>query len=187
MAWRGIFVVAALLGLLLAGFEAVATTPHSTRSVLENVAFEGDSSVLKNSSTPALQKLLAELQQNPDMVIVVEGHTAASGSEQHDLALARERAQAVFDWLAAKGIESDRMQVVGYGSTKPRAAGAENAQHPQNDRLEIVKIRNLHPNAVVPETEFVFPAVVDGTDVVHDFIVYNRGKGPLHIHRVKTG
>jgi len=180
--WKALFVAAAISGLLvLAGFASTAPAAESERSVLQNVEFEADSSVLQNSSIPALRELLRELQQSPDLMLVIEGHTSAGGSEEHDLALARDRAQAVLDWLTANGADSQRIQAVGYGSSRP-AAGSE-----ANDRLEIVKIRNLHPNAVVPEKVFRFPAVVDGTAVVHDFTIHNRGKGPLSIHRVKTG
>ena len=187
MPWKALIVGVALLGCLPAGFGSVCLAADSQRTVLENVEFEADSSVLKNTSIPALRELLAELQRNPDLVIVVEGHTAASGSEEHDLALARDRAQAVFNWLTANGADPERIQVVGYGSSRPRSQSSAASDNAGNHRLEIVKIRNLHPNAVVPETEFTFPPVVDGTDVVHDFVVYNRGKGPLSIHRVKTG
>jgi hypothetical protein len=34
---------------------------------------------------------------------------------------------------------------------------------------------------------FTFDPVVDGTEVVHDFRVYNRGKGALAIEKVQTG
>lgn len=189
MSWKVFIAAATLVGLLLLpGFAAICSASKSERAVLESVQFEAGSNVLTSSSIPALRELLQELQQNPDMVVVVEGHTAASGSEEYDLALARDRAQAVYDWLTANGGDDDRIQVVGYGSSRPRRSPpAASSQAAGDDRLEIVKIRNLHPNAVVPETEFHFPAVVDGTDVVHDFKVFNRGKGPLKIHRVKTG
>jgi hypothetical protein len=42
-------------------------------------------------------------------------------------------------------------------------------------------------NIMIPEPLFTFDAVVDGTEVVHDFRVFNRGTGELTIEKVQTG
>lgn len=43
------------------------------------------------------------------------------------------------------------------------------------------------PNAVAPEPSFQFKPVLEGEEVVHDFIVRNTGTEPLVIEKVKTG
>ena len=43
------------------------------------------------------------------------------------------------------------------------------------------------PEIMVPNPLFTFEAVVDGSEVVHDFPVYNRGTGDLAIEKVQTG
>jgi len=43
------------------------------------------------------------------------------------------------------------------------------------------------PNIMIPDPLFTFDTVVDGTEVVHDFRVYNRGTGDLAIEKVQTG
>ena len=43
------------------------------------------------------------------------------------------------------------------------------------------------PMAVFESTTYNFPTVVDGTVIVHDFIVKNRGVADLKIEKVKTG
>lgn len=43
------------------------------------------------------------------------------------------------------------------------------------------------PAIMVPDPLFTFEAVVDGSEVVHDFPVYNRGTGDLAIEKVQTG
>ncbi len=43
------------------------------------------------------------------------------------------------------------------------------------------------PSAFVPEDVYDFNKVVDGTQVVHDFIIQNKGDAPLKINKVKTG
>jgi hypothetical protein len=39
----------------------------------------------------------------------------------------------------------------------------------------------------VPETQFTFQPVLEGTEVVHDFVIQNHGTDPLSILNVKTG
>jgi hypothetical protein len=43
------------------------------------------------------------------------------------------------------------------------------------------------PVAVMPELKYEFTPVVDGAEVVHDFVVKNSGEAVLAIHQVKTG
>jgi len=42
------------------------------------------------------------------------------------------------------------------------------------------------PSAFMPTTSFNFPEVVEGTEVVHDFTIMNKGAGPLNIQKVET-
>ena len=42
------------------------------------------------------------------------------------------------------------------------------------------------PAAFLPQTTFNFQEVVEGTEVVHDFMILNKGTGPLNIQRVQT-
>jgi hypothetical protein len=39
----------------------------------------------------------------------------------------------------------------------------------------------------VPEKQFTFQPVVDGTEIVHDFVIQNKGADELSILNVKTG
>lgn len=43
------------------------------------------------------------------------------------------------------------------------------------------------PKAYLPESVFEFQPVVEGTEVVHDFILSNKGDEPLEILNVKSG
>ena len=43
------------------------------------------------------------------------------------------------------------------------------------------------PVVFFPEGEYLFPAVAEGVQVVHDFVVRNTGDAELQIKRVITG
>ncbi|MFZ0613693.1 MAG: OmpA family protein [Desulfobacterales bacterium] len=163
-----------------------AASQVSERTVLEGLTFGPGSAILKKSSLPSLEPLLEDLKADPNLRIVVEGHTAASGGADADAKLSRNRALAVFNWLVAQGIDASRIGYAGLGSVRVAAAETTGATTP-NDRIEITKTRDLFPVAVFPATEFEFEAVADGTEVQHDFIVKNTGTADLDIKEVKTG
>lgn len=43
------------------------------------------------------------------------------------------------------------------------------------------------PEAVMNESTFEFQPVVEGIQVVHDFIIHNRGDAPLKILKIQSG
>ncbi len=43
------------------------------------------------------------------------------------------------------------------------------------------------PIAFLPEPHYQFNPVVEGTDVVHSFVIQNKGTADLHVINVKTG
>lgn len=43
------------------------------------------------------------------------------------------------------------------------------------------------PSVFVPESQYTFPPVLDGTEVTHDFVLQNKGDAPLKIEKVRTG
>jgi hypothetical protein len=48
-------------------------------------------------------------------------------------------------------------------------------------------IQATEPSPTFPETSFQFDPVVEGSEVIHDFVVKNPGTEALTIHTVKTG
>lgn len=43
------------------------------------------------------------------------------------------------------------------------------------------------PMAVLPETQYKFQPVPDGTQINHSFKIQNKGTAPLNIQKVRTG
>ena len=43
------------------------------------------------------------------------------------------------------------------------------------------------PAVEVPQFRYEFESVVEGSEVVHTFVLKNRGTAPLEIQRVRTG
>jgi len=43
------------------------------------------------------------------------------------------------------------------------------------------------PSIIIPESRYTFQPVLDGTEIIHDFVIQNKGAGPLEIEKVRTG
>ena len=69
-------------------------------------------------------------------VLVVEGHCDERGSNEYNLSLGENRAQAIRATLVSKGIAADRIQTRSYGEEKPAAIGSGESVWSLNRRGE---------------------------------------------------
>ncbi len=88
---------------------------------LQNIYFDTDKWDIKGESLPELNKLIRLLNQNPNLNILIEGHTDDSGHENHNKLLSEKRAKTVMDFLISKDVSQNRLSFVGLGATKPIA------------------------------------------------------------------
>ncbi|TVV72488.1 OmpA family protein [Sphingomonas solaris] len=79
------------------------------------------SAVLTDASKARLDKYAAALQlpKLSGRRMRIEGHTDASGSPRANQELSQRRAQAVADYLVQAGVDRQRLDVAGYGASKP--------------------------------------------------------------------
>jgi len=81
------------------------------------------------------------LGKYPEFMVVVAGHTDNIGQESHNQWLSERRAYAVADFLVAKGLDPNRIQVIGYGESRPIAANDTAQGRLCNRRVELYIIR----------------------------------------------
>ncbi len=106
--------------------------------VWEDIFFNSNEAVLKKSSTPALKMLASFLQENPNFRIEIAGHTDNQGNETDNLALSRNRAQAVVNYLIEEGfISPKRLEAKGYGATNPLTSNDTEEGRQKNRRVEV--------------------------------------------------
>jgi len=72
------------------------------------------------NSADSLHYLLDILKNNPKLVVQLEAHTDARGSDAANMTLSQARAKTCVDYLISKGIDAERMKPVGKGETEPR-------------------------------------------------------------------
>ena len=87
--------------------------------VFEDVHFDFDRNVLRPDALLILDDAITALQAEPELRLRIEGHTCNIGTTEYNLALAERRAQAVREYLAARGIDPTRLSIVSYGEERP--------------------------------------------------------------------
>lgn len=111
--------------------------PWARRLVLRGVNFDFDKSDIRPDSRPVLDEAAEILKANPEVRISIEGHTDALGSDAYNEKLSVRRAEAVFRYLVNRGVAPERMEVVGYGESRPVADNETEQGRAQNRRVEL--------------------------------------------------
>lgn len=83
------------------------------------VLFGFDSSTLKPGGYAEIGRVAQVLNRYRQTTIRVEGHTDSRGSEAYNQRLSEMRADAVKNALAQRGVDSRRIQTVGFGESQP--------------------------------------------------------------------
>ncbi len=83
-----------------------------------------------------LNELVAFMNKNTEIRILIEGHTAPIGNAQKNQELSEQRAVEVRNYLIAKGISQNRIRTVGYGGSRPISTNPE--QMKENRRVEVI-------------------------------------------------
>lgn len=100
------------------------------------VYFAFDSYALVGAEQAKIEKVAAHLKNNADHVLVVEGNCDERGSNEYNLALGENRAQAIRTYLVNLGIDGARIQTRSFGSEKPAVQGTGEAVWRLNRRGE---------------------------------------------------
>lgn len=108
---------------------------------LNNIFFEFGKSNLRDDSFPELNRLVDIMNSLPTLVVEIQGHTDNVGSNESNLKLSQERADAVRSYLVSKKIADARVRSVGFGETRPIAPNATPEGQAQNRRVEFVIVR----------------------------------------------
>ncbi len=113
-----------------------------------NVTFESgvlfalDQSTLSSTAQTKIQDLGNVFAKYPDSYILIEGHTDASGSAEHNMTLSEQRAKSVASYLESQGVGADRIKTAWYGETQPKFPNDTPEHMAQNRRVEFAIYAN---------------------------------------------
>ncbi|MFZ5433722.1 MAG: OmpA family protein [Calditrichota bacterium] len=108
---------------------------------LEGIVFKVNSAEIQPESEAILNDAYETLRDNPKVVVEIAGHTDASGKRENNLKLSEARANAVRDWLIAKGIAPERLTAAGFGPDKPVAPNDTKENKQKNRRIEFIRTK----------------------------------------------
>ena len=111
--------------------------------VIDGLVFAPDDVELSDQAKAALDKTLKALLRYPDVMLSVTSHTDNRGAAADNLALSKQRLNAVIAYMVAAGIAAERIQPFAYGESRPRAPNATLEGRERNRRIEINVIERL--------------------------------------------
>lgn len=103
----------------------------------------------KGSATPdangqtAIRQLATALAANPDIDVIVEGHTDNTGAVDYNLKLSSDRAVEVAKLLSINGVMPYRITSAGKGMHHPVVPNTDNEGKAMNRRTEVILSPNL--------------------------------------------
>jgi outer membrane protein OmpA-like peptidoglycan-associated protein len=105
-----------------------------------NIYFNFNKADVKPAMRMQLTKIAKALAAVPDQHLLIEGHTDSVGSNEYNRSLSESRAQSVQKILLTGGVPAERMDIKGYGESKPIADNDTPSGQAQNRRVEIVLV-----------------------------------------------
>jgi outer membrane protein OmpA-like peptidoglycan-associated protein len=112
---------------------------------LVGLNFDVGSAAIESDNFDILRKVEDAIRVFDDSQVVIEGHTDSYGSDEENLSLSELRATSVREYLMVKmGLESERVNAVGYGETRPVANNETPQGRAKNRRIDV----RIVPNTV---------------------------------------
>lgn len=105
-------------------------------ALLAPIYFEYDAAELSEDARATLDAKVPVLVANPGIYLRIGGHTDSRGSDEYNVALAQRRAASVRAYLAARGVDQGRLEIVSYGEERPAVTGENEGAWAQNRRAE---------------------------------------------------
>ena len=87
------------------------------------ILFEHDKSMIKPQYQNEINTMARFMAEHPELKLLLEGHASQVGTAPYNLALSKRRAEVAREALIKAGIESRRLEIIGFGETQPLLMG----------------------------------------------------------------
>jgi outer membrane protein OmpA-like peptidoglycan-associated protein len=110
-------------------------------SITLYINFDSGKATIKPESNDIIDEIATALKSRPQLKVKLEGHTDNVGNASANKTLSDDRAKAVMNAIAAKGIDKARLSAEGFGLEKPIADNNTEAGRGKNRRVELVRVQ----------------------------------------------
>lgn len=110
------------------------------RIVLHDIPFAFDQAIITTVGARELDRLVQLMREHPSMRILIVAHTDEVGKAKYNKKLSQARAEATAQYLKDQGINSQRLEAKGVGSSEPKVActNCTEEENQQNRRSEFI-------------------------------------------------
>ena len=118
--------------------EKLASCQSAFQTVLQSnrINFESGKANIDRSSGATLDKLMSVARRCDGLVFEIGGHTDNQGDRSFNISLSRSRAEAVANYMTARGIGAQQLDAVGFGPDTPVADNTTREGRAANRRIE---------------------------------------------------
>ncbi len=104
---------------------------------LESLIFSRSSPTIAQSSYQELNELAEWLNQNPSVILQLEGHTDFRGNATANMQLSQARVDAVKEYLVDQNVKKNRILTKAFGGTQPLSKENTEEAKARNRRVEV--------------------------------------------------
>jgi outer membrane protein OmpA-like peptidoglycan-associated protein len=140
--------------------ETVVEEPEeivpTAKYYIKPIFFAFDSYVIDEISKTKLKEIKSLMDTYKELNLKVLGHTDSKGPDAYNQYLSEQRCKAVFKYLINEGVDENRLELVGYGESKPAAMnetpdGKDSVKGRQLNRRVEFKISVKHEDMIIVE------------------------------------
>ena len=111
---------------------------EETVEITLRVLFDNESAVVKMPKDPEISEFAQFMKEYPSTTAVIEGHTSAPGAEAYNMDLSERRAASFKEVMVDMyGIDSSRLETVGYGESQLLDTANNAEAHRVNRRISV--------------------------------------------------
>lgn len=108
---------------------------------LDNLNFNRGSATILPSSYQSLNEFIEYINQRPEVLIQLEGHTDPAGNPEANMRLSQARVESVAEYLSSNGLKKNRISTKAFGGTQPLTTETTDEAKRLNRRVEVRLIR----------------------------------------------
>jgi OmpA-OmpF porin, OOP family len=117
-------------------YQLVSVKPGSVLR-LQKIYFEQGDYMIQGDSYGELDELFLMLEQNPQMIVRLEGHTDRLGGREANMVLSQNRVNEIKKYLIKRGIDQKRIKTQAFGGTRPISSENDEDSRQLNRRVEV--------------------------------------------------